>query len=124
MASTSAGTWFERVTWVGIAANLALAIPTLLVPEQIFGLFGFTSPVPLVWVRFASLLLILVSAFYVPAALDVDRNRTNAWLSVLARLAGTLFFLTQPREYWMLAAFDFVFFLPEVILLSVAANRS
>ena len=26
--------WFQRVLWLGIAANLALAVPTLLMPER------------------------------------------------------------------------------------------
>jgi hypothetical protein len=27
-----AGRWFQRIVWIGIASNLALAIPTLLSP--------------------------------------------------------------------------------------------
>ena len=69
------------------------------------------------WVRFSSLLLILLSSFYVPAAIDCRRHRTNAWLGTGGRLAGVLFFALQAREYWLFGAFDFVFFLPQVVLL-------
>ena len=69
------------------------------------------------WPRFAALLLILLSAFYIPSAVDPDRYRATAWTAVLSRLAGVLFFLTQPREYLMFGLFDLVFFVPEVVLL-------
>ena len=116
MATTSAA-WFQRVMWTGIIANLALAVPTLLWPAQMQALAGLPAATPLVWVRFSSLLLILLSGFYVPAAIDCRRHRTNAWLGTGGRLAGVLFFALQAREYWLFGAFDFVFFLPQVLLL-------
>jgi hypothetical protein len=113
----NADKWFERVMWAGIVANVALAIPTLLVPAAMLSLAGLPQAVPLVWTRFSSLLLILLSSFYVPAAIDCRRARTSAWLSTFGRLAGTIFFLTQAREYWQFALFDFVFFVPQCLLL-------
>ena len=115
--------WFQRVLWLGIAANLALALPTLVAPARMLALASLPPVAPLLWTRFAAWLLILLSVFYVPAALDADRFRTNAWLAVGARLAGVMFFLTQPREYLALGAFDGVFFVPEAILLTLAARR-
>ena len=32
--------WFQRVLWLGIAANVALAVPTLLIPERMLALFS------------------------------------------------------------------------------------
>lgn len=116
MATTPAA-WFQRVMWAGIIANLALAVPTLLWPAQMQALAGLPAATPLVWVRFSSLLLILLSSFYVPAAIDCRRHRTNAWLGTGGRLAGVLFFALQAREYWLFGAFDFVFFLPQALLL-------
>ena len=115
--ATTAAAWFQRVTWAGIIANLALAIPTLLWPAEMQALARLPAATPLVWVRFSSLLLILLSSFYVPAAVDCLGHRTNAWLATGGRLAGVLFFAVQVREYWIFGAFDFVFFLPQVILL-------
>jgi hypothetical protein len=103
--------------WVGILANFALAVPTLLFPERMLEFTNLPLTVPIMWVRFAALLLILLSAFYMPAAADPDRYRATAWLAVLSRLAGVLFFLTQPREYLMFGLFDLAFFVPESILL-------
>ena len=115
--------WFSRVMWLGVAVNVALSIATLAAPTRILALNGLPPAAPLLWPRFAAWLLILLSVFYVPAALDPARFRVNAWLAVLARLAGVLFFATQATTYWGLGAVDLVFFVPEAILLT-AASRS
>ena len=31
---TTAGRWFSRVVWLGILANLALALPTIAAPDR------------------------------------------------------------------------------------------
>jgi len=117
--SSSALRWFSRVVIIGILANLALAVPTLLAPAALMAFSRLPEATPLLWPRFAALLLILLSAFYVPAAVDPVRYRAVAWLAVLARLAGVVFFLGfQPAEYHMLGFFDLVFFVPEAILLA------
>jgi hypothetical protein len=117
--------WFKRVLWAGIIANLALAIPTLLAPERLMALSGFPPASPLLWPRFAALLLILLSLFYMPAGIDVDRYRPVAWLAVASRLAGVVFFLGfQPHEYRMLGLFDLVFLVPEGILLTMIASHA
>ena len=114
-----AARWFSRVTWIGVAANLALAVPTLLVPQRMAAFARVPEPDPLLWLQFAALLLILLSAFYVPAAVDPVRYRVVAWLAVGARLAGVVFFvLFQPAAYRMFGYFDLVFFVPEFALLA------
>jgi hypothetical protein len=120
---SSAARWFSRVVWVGVAANLALAVPTVIMPERMLMMTGLPITNPLLWTQFAGLLLILLSAFYVPAALDPQRYRLVAWLAVLSRLAGVVFFvLFQPREYHMFGYFDLVLFVPEVVLLTAAGR--
>jgi hypothetical protein len=111
------------VTWLGIAANLALAIPTLLVPDLMLRLTDLPAAEPIMWPRFAALLLILLSMFYIPAAKDPDRYRATAWTAVGSRLVGVLFFLTQPRIYLMFGLFDLVFFVPEAVLLRRATRQ-
>jgi len=124
VTSGGAARWFSRVVWLGIAANLGLAIPTLLMPARMLAMSNLPITEPLLWTQFAALLLILLSVFYVPAALDPRRYRLVAWISVLARLAGVVFFvLFQPREYHLFGYFDLVFFVPEAALL-MAAGRS
>ena len=116
-SSDSKRRWFGRVMWVGILANFALAIPTLLFPERMLEFTNLPLATPIMWVRFAALLLVLLSVFYMPAAVAPDRYRATAWMAVGSRLAGVLFFLTQPREYLMFGLFDLAFFVPELILL-------
>jgi hypothetical protein len=76
------------------------------------------------WTRFAAWLLILLSLLYVPGAMDVYRYRATAQLSVLARLAGVLFFATQAAVYRMLGGLDLAFFIPEAILLTLALRNA
>ena len=116
-----AGAWFRRVVWIGIAANLLLAVPTLVAPAASIARAGVPAATPLLWPQFSALLLILLSIFYLPAALDFERYRMTAWSAVGARLAGVIFFVGfQPREYHMLGYFDLVFFVPEAVLLALA----
>ena len=122
MSSQTARRWFRRVVWLGIAANLALGIPTLLAPARMLALTSLPAADPLMWTRFAALLLILLSVFYMPAAIDPVRYRMTAFMTVASRLAGVLFFLTQPREYLMFGLFDLVFLIPEAILVRGATQ--
>jgi hypothetical protein len=116
--------WFRRVLWLGILANLALAIPALLVPARFLAMSGLPAAAPLVWPRFAALLLILLSIFYMPAGIDPVRYRAIAWIAVGARLAGVIFFVGfQAREYHMLGYFDLIFFVPEAALLTIGLRQ-
>jgi hypothetical protein len=121
----AAGRWFKRVLWVGIIANLALAVPTMIVPARMLALSGLPDASPLLWTQFAGLLLVLLSIFYMPAGMDLDRYRTIAWLAVGSRLAGVIFFIGfQPAAYHTLGYIDLVFFVPEIILLTAAIRQS
>jgi hypothetical protein len=118
------GTWFKRVLWVGILANLALAVPTVLAPGRMIELTGLPPATPLVWPQFAGLLLILLSIFYMPAGVDFVRYRASAFMAVGSRFAGVIFFVGfQPRAYHALGYFDLVFGLPELILLTMAMRE-
>lgn len=110
--------WFKRVVWLGIAANMALAVPTLLAPARMIEFVGLPMPMPLMWTQFAALLLILLSLFYMPAAIDPVRYRMVALLTLVSRLAGVVFFVGfQPAEYRMFGYFDLVFLVPQALLL-------
>jgi len=115
--------WFSRVVWVGIVANCLLAMPTLLMPGPIMTFAALPPAIPLLWPSFAALLLLLLSAFYIPAALRPLHYLPIAWLAVLARLAGVIFFCIFNRAYIQLGLFDMAFFLPEVALLTLAVRE-
>jgi hypothetical protein len=119
-----AAVWFGRVVWLGILANFALAVPTLLVPQQLIAMAGLPPASPLMWVRFSAWLLILLSFMYMPGAIDLYRYRTPALLSVTSRLTGVIFFATQAAEYRLFGWFDFVFLVPEAILLTIALRHA
>ncbi len=93
--SEARAVWVKRHTWIvrlGIVVNFAFVIPLMLFPEWILALFKL-PPEASLWVRFAGLLLGLLSIFYVPATVDIDRYRIVAWLAVFpSRTAGALFF--------------------------------
>ena len=93
--SASLTRWIARhaiVVWLGIVLNLVFALPLLFYPQWLLELFAL-PPGPTVWPRFAGLLLIILSVFYVPATLDIDRYRIFAWLHVLpSRTFGAVFF--------------------------------
>jgi hypothetical protein len=118
---SKAAVWFRRVVWLGIFANFALAIPALFVPERVIEMANLPPAMPLLWPRFAAWLLILLSLFYMPGGIDPYKYRVTAWLSIVSRLAGVFFFwVTQPPEYRLFGTFDFVFLVPEAILLPIA----
>jgi hypothetical protein len=114
----NAVTWFKRVMWLGIIANFALAVPTLLAPQRMIDFVGLPMATPLLWPRFAALLLILLSLFYMPAGIDPVRYRLVALLTLVSRLAGVVFFVGfQSPEYHMFGYFDLVFLIPQALLL-------
>ena len=124
IAQSKAAVWFGRVVWLGILANFAAAVPTLIAPERLMAMAGLPLATPLMWVRFSAWLLILLSFFYMPGAVNLYRYRVPALLSVTSRLAGVLFFATQAAEYRMFGLFDFVFLVPEAILLTIALRHA
>ena len=121
----AAGRWFQRVLWIGIVANLGLAVPTVLAPARMLAFSGLPDASPLLWTQFSGLLLVLLSLFYMPAGVDRDRYRAVAWLAVGSRLAGGIFFIGfQPAAYHRLGYFDLAFFVPEIMLLAAAIRQS
>ena len=120
---TTAGRWLKRVIWLGIFANLAMALPTIAAPDMLLEFSRLPTATPVLWPRFAGLLLVILSVFYTPAATDLDRYRIVAWLAIGSRAAGVLFFVPQ-ATYRMLGLFDLVFLVPELLLLIVAIQST
>jgi hypothetical protein len=121
-AASTFGRWFSRIVWLGILANLALALPSIAAPDQVVEWSRLPTVTPHLWVRFAGLLLLLLSAFYAAGAWDPDRYRANAWLAVASRAAGVAFFMMEPATYRLFAYFDLVFFVPQALLLWLATR--
>ena len=80
------------VTWLGIALNMAIAIPFFFVPAWSLDLLSIPHP-PLIWARVGAMLLVIITAFYIPMTLDLDRFRIMAWLSIFpSRTFGATYF--------------------------------
>jgi len=118
-----AALWFRRVVIVGVLANLFFALPGIFRPNDVIGLVHGTPALQPIWPSFASLLLVLLSMFYLPAAIDPFRYRAVAWLAIVSRCAGVWFFLFYWRAYSMFGYLDLVFGVLQAILL-IAAYRT
>ena len=111
--------WFGRAVWLGILVNWFLSLPAIFLPNAVLSRFGLPLALETpVWAAFASLLLALLSCFYIPGAVDPYRYRATAILSVLARLAGVVFFLVLwPGRYPAFGYLDLAMFLIQAPLL-------
>ena len=89
--------WLKRTLWLGILADWVLGIPALFWPEEVLELLGMRQTTDPIWTSFASMILILLSIFYIPGANQPYRYRYNAWMAVLARPPGVIFFLLLYR---------------------------
>ena len=87
--------WIVRHTfllWFGIFLNALFIIPLLFFPRWMLDLFGIPLE-HLIWARESAGLLMIISAFYVPAAVDFGRYRANAYIAVFpSRTFGATFF--------------------------------
>jgi hypothetical protein len=78
--------------WMGVVLNLLFVVPLLYDPIWLLGLFNLPLNQPL-WARFAGLLLLIISVYYIPATIDLERYRVNAWLAIIpSRSFGAIFF--------------------------------
>src|SRR5437868_6743374 len=91
-SGSAGGAWFRVLMWVGIAANIIVALISIIWTESVLNFLNLDMAQPLVWPRFAAFLLILLSTFYVPSALDPFVHRYSAFVSILCRFGGVGFF--------------------------------
>jgi hypothetical protein len=95
LAPQDLSVWIARhslLVWLGIVLNLLFIVPLLFDPAWLLGLFNIPSD-PSLWPRFAGLLLLIVTVFYIPPTIDLERYRANAWLAIFpSRSFGATFF--------------------------------
>jgi hypothetical protein len=112
---SSIAVWILRHTilvWFGIFLNALFIIPLLIDPRWMLDLFAIPLD-QLIWARAAAGLLMIISAFYVPAAIDFGRYRANAYIAVFpSRTFGASFFFFavvlfgQPPGFLSIALVD------------------
>lgn len=115
--------WFRRVTWLGIVANILVSLISIAATSDVLVILDLPPANPLIWPRFGAFLLILLSFFYIPAAIDPVRFRFSAWLAIICRFGGVAFFAIAGGGYIVFGLFDFAFGLPELILLTIGLRR-
>jgi hypothetical protein len=91
--------WFRRVMWLGIASNVIVTVFSIAKTARVLELLKLLPAEPLIWSRFAAFLMILLSGFYVPAALDPARNLFAAIFAVVCRFGGVAFFIHHRRSH-------------------------
>ena len=94
-ADSTVSIWIVRHTiliWFGIFLNALFIIPLLFFPRWMLDLFAIPLD-QLIWARESAGLLMIISAFYIPAAIDFGRYRANAYIAVfVSRAFGSTFF--------------------------------
>jgi hypothetical protein len=86
------GRYFRWAVIVGILQDWFFALPGIFIPNAVLGLAGTEPAVQPIWPAFACLLLMLLSIFYIPGAVDPIRHAPLAALTVVARAGGVVFF--------------------------------
>jgi len=84
---------FQIVVWVGIIANWSFVVWAIANPRQLLDRLALGPVESTIWLFNYSVLLAILSCFYIPAAMDPFRYRVNAWLLITARIipASTFF---------------------------------
>ena len=123
-SSGVAAAWFRALMWIGIAANIIVALISIIWTEAVLNFLHLDMARPLVWPRFAAFLLILLSIFYVPSAVDPLVHRYSAVVSIICRFGGVAFFTIVGGRYIVFGLFDLMFGLPQAVLLWIAWRSS
>lgn len=121
--------WFKRVVWLGILLNFSFALSVFFIADQLLAFLQLGSVESTVWLFDYSVLLVLLSCFYIPAANDPSRYWVNSWLLVAARLIpATTFFIGvlisyMPTGFLTLGIGDSTIGIVEVILLTLTLRN-
>jgi hypothetical protein len=114
---------FRWVVVLGILVNLFFALPGIFIPNAVLDFAGVEPAYNQIWPAFACFLLMLLSLFYIPAAINLFRYTPIAWLSVVARFAGVVFFFVLWRGYPLFGTIDLVFGVVQLVFLVLALRR-
>lgn len=115
---------FTIVVWFGVLANWSFAVWAIFFnTASLLAFFGLGEVASTVWIYNYSILLTILSCFYIPAAHNPFRYLANAWLLVAGRLipASTFFIGVglgfMPAGFVRLGIGDASFGIIELILL-------
>ncbi|MEB3214290.1 MAG: hypothetical protein VKL39_23275 [Leptolyngbyaceae bacterium] len=121
--------WFKRVVLFGVLANWTFSLVALTAPDTLLSTLNLGTVESTVWLTNYSFLLILLSCFYIPAALNPRRYIVNSWLLIASRLIpATTFFVgtfigDMPKGFVTLGLGDFSIGCIEGILLILLLRK-
>lgn len=122
-------TLFKWVVWFGILLNWTFAAWAFVNPTKLLETLGLGALSGTVWLFNYSGPLAILSCFYIPAAKDPLRYRTNAWLMIVARLVPAATFFVgvfvgfMPSGFLKLGAGDATIGIAVLILLRMLGTR-
>ncbi|BAV45438.1 hypothetical protein MesoLj113a_44760 [Mesorhizobium sp. 113-1-2] len=115
---------FRIVVWLGVIANWSFGLWVLFGDgNNLLAMLRLGRQDSMLWLYNYSILLMILSLFYIPAARDPFRYRANAWLLVVGRLVPATTFLLgvalgyMPNGFLTLFIADGAFGLIELFLL-------
>jgi hypothetical protein len=115
---------FKIVVWAGVIANWTFAVWVVFFgAHTLLNKLGLGDVPSTIWIYNYSILLMILSLFYIPAAHDPFRYRANAWLLIVGRLVpASTFFIGvllefMPRGFLGLGIGDGAIGIVELILL-------
>ncbi|MBI1803214.1 MAG: hypothetical protein HY033_05545 [Ignavibacteriae bacterium] len=117
--------WFQRVVWVGIVVNLLFALPALLAPDVVLASLGLSGDFTTEWLRDSGMLVLSISLFYIPVAIEPIRFALYAWILIAARFIAGIFWIdvimtsTHPAAFRPMLLTD----LPLGIILAFLLSR-
>jgi len=120
---TKSELWFRRVVLIGVLGNWSFAVAAFINANALVTFLKLGQLQSTVWLFNYSVLLSLLSCFYIPAAYRPFRYRVNCWLLVLCRLIPATTFLIgvflsyMPGGFLMLGIGDASVGVTEAILL-------
>ena len=84
---------FTILAWIGVAVNLAFAVPAFFAPDFLIDRLGIDEGFETVWLRNAGLLIFLVTFYTIAVALAPARYPAVSWIVAWGRfLAGLYWF--------------------------------
>ena len=98
-------TLFRVVVWTGIILNWSFAALAFSSPGMLVEKLALGPRIDPVWLFNYSVLLAILSVFYIPAAKDPFRYRTNAWMMIVARLVPATTFFVGVAKGFMVPGF-------------------
>ena len=115
--------WFQRFVWLGIFANIVITLTAIFCTEWVIDVLRLDPAYPLAWPRFGAFGILLLSGFYVIAAMDPCRSPWASVFTIVCRAGGLFFFTLVGGRYIVFGLYDLLFGAPQAICLYLAWRR-